>query len=212
MDSPPPRKRKFGQHNVKYFQYHIKRLENEIVSLTETVQCMQNEIKNVQRKLKCRELQLEQYKKRIVKLQDANQKLVQETKIITTLQNENEKLNKKLKREKKTNETKISELNEIINDFKQQLKSKSQTIKSHYETILKQKKMLNNVNDDVDESDDDSGITIGQYDSSISQSLTPNTQDKLFNATPDEIDEIMLADDSDYNPMNDMDESMSSDE
>ena len=211
MDCPPPRKRKLGQYNVAYFQYHIKRLENEVVTLTQKVSAhelkanyMQNQMKNIQRKLKCRDLQLEQYKKRIAKLQVTNKEFKQE------LQKEKEMLNNKLKTEKQINEIKISELNKIINNFKQQLTSQSQTIKSHHKIILRQKKMLNCVNNNTDESEDDSGISIGQYDSSISESLTPNTQDKLFNGTPDEMDEIMLADDSDYNPMNDIDESMSS--
>lgn len=213
MDCPPPRKRKLGQYNVAYFQYHIKRLENEVVTLTQTVsahelkaQYMQNQMKNVQRKLKGRDLQLEQYKKRIAKLQVTNQEFKQQ------LQKQKEMLNNKLKKEKQINETKISELNKVIINFKQQLKSQSQTIKSQNEIILRQKKMLNCVNDNDDKSEDDNGISIGQYDSSISESLTPNTQDKLFNATPDEIDKIMLADDCDYNPMNDVDESMSSDD
>ena len=259
MDCPPPRKKKLGQYNVAYFQYHMQRLENEVVLLTQTLstyesndqqiqrklqcrqlqleqykkriskledanqqlkkktistdQCMQKQILNIQRKLKCGELQLAEYKKRIAKLEDANRQLnetlAKEMKATTRLQNDNDMLNNTLKSQKQFNERKISELNDIINDFKQRLKSQSQTIKTQSEIILQQKKVINDANDS-DEFEDDDVISIGESDSSVSQSSEPNTQDKLFNATPDDTDKIVFGDDSDYNPMDDEDESISS--
>ena len=260
MDCPPPRKKKLGQYNIEYFQYHIKRLENEVISLTQALsmcelnhQHMEKKNMDIQRKLKCRELQLEQYKKRITKLQDVNQQLktqtmatvetnkqkeiihiqrklkcselqleqynkriaklentnqqlkdtlAQKTKVTKTLQNENEMLNKTLRKQKQFNETEIYEL-------KQRLKLQSQTIKSHSAMILKQKKIIYDANDS-DESENDDAITLGEDDSSVSESEQPNTQDKLFNATPDDVDKRMLGNDSDYDPMEDEDESTSS--
>ena len=214
MDCPPPRKIKFGKYNVAYFQYHIDRLENDVVSLTQKLSTHESTTQHIQRKLKCRELQLEQYKKRIVKLQDTNQQFQQKleatTKAVETVQHENKMLNDKLKIEKQIHQTKIFELNQIINDFKQQLKLQSQIIKTHREVILEQKTIINNINDS-DESDGESVISTAQCDSSSSKSLTPNTQDKLFTATPDEIDKAVLSEDRDYDPKSDVDGSFSSD-
>ena len=249
MDCPAPRKKKLGQYNVEYFQYHIKRLENEVISLTQTLstyklnhQHMEKKNMDIQRKLKCRELQLEQYKKRITKLQDANQQLKTQTmatvetnkqkeiihiqrklkcselqleqykKRIAKLENANQELKDALAQKTKVTKTlkKQKQLNEKeISDLKQRLRLQSQTIKSHSAVILKQKKMIQDANDS-DESENDDAITLGEDDSSVSESEQPNTQDKLFNATPDDVDKIMLGNDSDYDPMDDEDESNSS--
>ena len=149
------------------------------------------QIQNIQRILKCRDLQLQEYRKRIAKLQEKNEQMTQKLLLFTE---KNEILEKQLKSQKEDNAVKISKLNQNIQELKKQLR-------------LQPQKIANSVN--INESEYDTSISIGDHESSLSEESSSNTQDRLFRATPDNIDNLMLGEDCDYNPTCDVDQSSS---
>lgn len=177
-DKPPPRPIIGGKINLKHFIYQIEILNRKINELQQM-----ESLDVCRRKLNNRNLQVNELRKRIQKLKFENLEMSKLKQKIKNLSTEKEELkrqlnvvndeNKLYKQKHIQNESKITDLNEIISKLEDRLTSEAEDYISESESeTLKER---------IDKIE------------STSPSLTPNTQDNDFIV----VDDVDMGNDSD---------------
>jgi len=171
---PPPRAIIQGQINLEHFIYHnevlkdkIKTLQNETNSCIKQQQLfinLEKEYKICQRKLKNRDLQLKQFRKRIVNLESLNKDIKIELNLskeqITNIQNESN--------------SKVQNYIDEIKDLKDIIKN------------LEPNELSSYASDEQDLSESNHYHRLREE--TRSQSSLPNTQDREFRVSDDDTD------------------------